>query len=122
MSKTRVNDIEIAYDDEGSGPPVVLLHGYPFNRSMWHDQTQALRNSHRVIVPDLRGHGDSEVAPATIETMARDVGALMTSLGIGEVTIGGLSMGGYIALAFYRLFPERVRALVLADTRASADT
>ncbi len=122
MSKTRVHDIEIAYDDEGAGPPVVLLHGYPFNRSMWADQTQALRNSQRVIVPDLRGHGESEVAAATIEAMARDIGALMTSIGISEAAICGLSMGGYIALAFYRLFPERVRALVLADTRASADT
>ncbi len=122
MSKTRVHDIEIAYEDEGSGPPVVLLHGYPFNRSMWDDQTQALRNSQRVIVPDLRGHGESEVAEATIEAMARDIGGLMTSIGISEAAIGGLSMGGYVALAFYRLYPERVRALVLADTRASADT
>src|SRR6266542_5654345 len=120
MSKTRVHDIEIAYDDEGAGPPVVLLHGYPFNRSMWADQTQALRNSQRVIVPDLRGHGESEVAAATIEAMARDIGALMTSIGISEAAICGLSMGGYIALAFYRLFPERVRALVSTEPRGRA--
>jgi len=122
MNKIKVQGIELAYDDGGSGPPLILLHGYPFNRSMWNDQAGLLRKSYRVLVPDLRGHGDSEVAPATIDGMAHDIGELMTSLGISDATIGGLSMGGYIALAFYRLFPERVRALALADTRAAADT
>jgi len=122
MNQIQVGDIELAYDDQGAGSPVVLLHGYPFNRSMWQDQIQALRDSYRVVVPDLRGHGNSDVAPATINEMARDVSGLMTALGINDGVIGGLSMGGYIALAFYRLFPERVRALVLADTRAAADT
>jgi len=122
MKKIRVHDIELAYDDAGSGSAVVLLHGYPFNRSMWNEQIEVLRKSHRVIVPDLRGHGDSQVAPATIKDMARDIAELMTGLGINEAVIGGLSMGGYIALAFYRQFPERVKALMLADTRAAADT
>lgn len=122
MSKVRVNGIEIVYDDAGSGDAVVLLHGYPFNRSLWREQVEVLSQSHRVIAPDLRGHGESEVAPATMEAMARDAEALMTILGVSQAVVGGLSMGGYVTLAFYRLFPQRVRALVLADTRASADT
>jgi pimeloyl-ACP methyl ester carboxylesterase len=123
-SKKVVRGIEIAYDDVGSGPAVVLLHGYPFNRSMWRAQVEELRKNHRVIVPDLRGHGESAVTPGptTMESMALDVASLLESLNISRATIGGLSMGGYVALAFYRLFPLRVRALVLADTRAQADT
>ncbi len=117
-----VNEIGIAYDDAGSGPAVVLLHGYPFNRSLWRDQTEVLKHQNRVITPDLRGHGESRTGAATMEAMARDVGALMDHLKIGRATIGGLSMGGYVALAFHRLFSSRVRALVLADTRAQGDS
>ena len=115
----------MAYDDdEGSGAAVVLLHGYPFNRSMWREQSEALKGKYRVIRPDLRGLGETPAAnePATMEEMARDVAALLDELKIGRVALGGLSMGGYVALAFYRRFPLRVRALVLADTRAQADT
>ncbi len=123
-TKKLVRGIEIAYDDLGSGPSVVLLHGYPFNRSMWRDQLGELQQHHRVIIPDLRGHGESAVteAPATMQRMAGDVASLLETLNISRATIGGLSMGGYVALAFYRLFPLRVRSLVLADTRAQADT
>jgi 3-oxoadipate enol-lactonase len=119
-----IDDIQMAYDDSGSGPPVILLHGYPFNRSMWREQVAALRANYRVITPDLRGHGDSDgsAGPATMNTMARDVGLLMDGLDISRAIIGGLSMGGYVVLAFYRLFPQRVRSLILADTRAQADT
>ena len=122
MTKVYVNELGIGYDDEGSGPPVVLLHGYPFNRSLWREQVEALKTTHRVITPDLRGHGESDVAPATMDQMARDVAELMTRLEIPKGTIGGLSMGGYVTLSFYRMFPERVNALILADTRATADT
>ncbi len=120
----RVDEIQMAYDDSGAGPPIVLLHGYPFNRSMWREQVAALSGTHRVITPDLRGHGDSHcpAGPATMNTMARDVGLLMDGLGITRAVIGGLSMGGYVALAFYRLFALRVRSLILADTRAQGDT
>ena len=119
MSVARVREIEMAYDVAGSGPSVVLLHGYPFNRSMWREQTEALSANYRVITPDLRGHGETSVTPepATMEEMARDVIALLDELGIERVTLGGLSMGGYVALALYRRFPLRVRALILADTR-----
>ena len=118
-----VRGIEMTYEDVGSGPSVVLLHGYPFNRSMWADQTAELKKHHRVIVPDLRGHGGSAVSQAaSMQSMATDVASLLETLNISRATIGGLSMGGYVALAFYRLFPLRVRSLVLADTRAQADT
>jgi 3-oxoadipate enol-lactonase len=114
----------MAYDEAGSGTPVLLLHGFPFNRSMWHEQVEALTPRYRVITPDLRGHGETMVTggPATMDEMARDVAALMETLEISRATVAGLSMGGYVALALYKLFPLRVRALVLADTRAQADT
>lgn len=122
--KQVVRDIEIAYDDEGSGTPVVLLHGYPFNRSMWREQFEELKHHHRVIVPDLRGHGQSAVTPGvvTMSDMADDVAALLERLEVSRPAIGGLSMGGYVALAFCRRFPLQVRSLVLADTRAQGDT
>lgn len=123
-TKKIVRGIEIAYDDVGSGPSVVLLHGYPFNRSMWREQVEQLKQNHRVIIPDLRGHGETAVTPgpATMQSMAYDVASLLETLNISRATIGGLSMGGYVALAFYRLFPLRVRSLLLADTRPQADT
>jgi 3-oxoadipate enol-lactonase len=122
--KQLINGVEIAYEDLGSGRAVVLLHGYPFNRTLWRDQVSALRGDFRVIVPDLRGHGESTVTSGTasMEAMANDVAALLDRLNISVATIGGLSMGGYVALAFYRLFPSRVESLVLAATRAQADT
>lgn len=123
MSKVRVQGIQVAYDELGSGPAVVLLHGYPFDRSMWLEQAEVLKGSHRVIIPDLRGHGETEVtAEASIEQMAHDVASLLDILEISRVSLGGLSMGGYVSLAFYRSFPLRVRSLILADTRAQADT
>src|ERR1044072_5648195 len=136
MKSVRVRGIKMAYDDVGSGPAVVLLHGFPFNRSMWREQAEALSASFRVITPDLRGHGETaatlepatmdEMAatlePATMDEMARDVAALMDELGLRRASVGGLSMGGDVAFAFYRRFPLRVRALLLADTRPQADT
>jgi 3-oxoadipate enol-lactonase len=124
MTVRRVRDIEMAYEEAGAGVPVVLLHGFPFNRTLWREQIEVLRDSHRVVAPDLRGHGETTATdePATMEEMARDVAALLDELQIKRPVLGGLSMGGYVALAFCRLFPRRVRALVLADTRAQADT
>lgn len=124
MSLTRVNDIQIGYTDTGIGRPVVLIHGYPFNRSLWNEQIAALSSSYRVIAPDLRGFGESDAAPgtATMNVMAQDVALLLNHLGIARATIGGLSMGGYVALAFYKQLPSHVRTLILADTRAQGDT
>ncbi len=123
MSKLEVRGIEIAYDDVGAGPAILFLHGFPFNRSMWREQIDLLSPEFRVVAPDLRGHGESTVTPqATVDEMAQDVVALLDALHIEEAVICGLSMGGYVTLALYRLFPARARALVLADTRAVADT
>ena len=124
MSFLRIDDIQLAYTDTGVGRPIVLIHGYPFNRSLWNEQVAALSTSYRVIFHDLRGFGESESSPppATMNRMAQDVAQLMDHLEITRAVIGGLSMGGYVALAFYKQFPSRVRALILADTRAQADT
>lgn len=123
MSFAQVRGIEMAYDAVGAGQPVLLLHGFPFNRSMWREQAEALRASYRVITPDLRGHGETTVTDeATMDEMAQDVAALMDELQIERAVVGGLSMGGYVTLAFHHRFPERVRALILADTRPQADT
>src|SRR6185369_10518802 len=124
MTRIKINNIELAYTDTGVGRPVVLVHGYPFNRSLWTEQNPALSNSNRIIAPDLRGFGDSDASQdtSTMNLLAADVAALMDQLEIPRATICGLSMGGYVALAFCKQFPSRVRALVLADTRAQADT
>ena len=125
MAVRGVRGLEMAYDEAGRGVPVVLLHGFPFNRTLWRDQLETLAATHRVVVPDLRGFGESAVGSedvATMEEMARDVAALLDELKIERAVLGGLSMGGYVALAFWRLFSRRVRALVLADTRPQADT
>src|SRR5687767_3075163 len=124
MTITRIDDIQFAYDDVGVGHAVVLIHGYPFNRSLWTEQAEALTSRFRVVTPDLRGFGesDSSEGPVTMNRMAQDVAKLMDYLGIEQAVIGGLSMGGYVALAFVKQFPSRVKALVLADTRAQADT
>ncbi|HYP00019.1 MAG TPA: alpha/beta fold hydrolase [Pyrinomonadaceae bacterium] len=125
MSVAHVRGIELAYEVSGDGAPVVLLHGFPFNRTLWREQVEALRGRYRVVTVDLRGHGETPAtsdAPATMEEMAEDIRALLDELQLTRVVLGGLSMGGYVALAFYRLFPARVRALILADTRPQADT
>ena len=124
MTTKRIDDIQLVFDDVGTGPAVVLIHGYPFNRSLWNEQVEALSGNYRVVTPDLRGFGESDASegPATMNRMAQDVAKLMDQLGIDRAVIGGLSMGGYVALAFVKQFPSRVKALVLADTRPQADT
>lgn len=124
LSQAHVRDLEMIYEAAGTGLPVVLLHGFPFNRSLWREQVEALSYTHRVITPDLRGFGATTATnePATMESLAADVCALLDELALERVVLGGLSMGGYVALAFYRSYPERVRALILADTRPHADT
>ncbi|MEK6333997.1 MAG: alpha/beta hydrolase [Acidobacteriota bacterium] len=111
------------HDDFGQGPVVVLLHGYPFDRSMWREQTEVLRaNGFRVIAPDLPGLGDKVPAQvSTMPEMARHVARLMDDLNVDQAIICGLSMGGYVAFDFAHLFPQRLRGLVLAGTRAPAD-
>lgn len=122
--KSRINSIDLAYSDEGQGPPIVFLHAFPLNRTMWEPQVEALVPHYRVITVDLRGHGESD-APMwryTLEQFADDVIGLLTHLSITKATFVGLSMGGYILFALYRKYSEYVKALVFADTRAQADT
>jgi pimeloyl-ACP methyl ester carboxylesterase len=119
-----VRGVEIAYIDIGVGPVVLLLHGFPFDKSMWADQIAALTAAgFRVVVPDLRGLGETKAAGeiSTMDDMARDAAALLDHLQIEEAVVCGLSMGGYVAFEFVHLFPARVRSLVLAGTRAPAD-
>ncbi len=122
--QAQINGIRMAYDVRGQGPAVLLVHGFPFDRSMWAPQVDALSPTHRLIVPDLRGHGETDAPPGpySMDLFADDLAALLTSLGIDRVVLGGLSMGGYIAFAFYRKFPARVRALLLSDTRPQPDS
>ncbi|GAB3498322.1 alpha/beta fold hydrolase [Amycolatopsis cihanbeyliensis] len=125
MSTLRHAGITIDYQDEGTGDPLVLVHGHPFDRSMWHPQVSRFTAAGcRVIAADLRGYGRSTVVPGDtpLETFARDLVGLLDHLGIDRVVLGGLSMGGQIVLEFHRLFPERLRGLVLASTSARADT
>jgi len=108
-------------DDHGQGPAIILLHGFPFNRSMWREQLVFLNsNGYRVIAPDLRGLGDngSDANVAAMPEMARDVAQLMDELKIEKAVICGLSMGCYVAFELIHLFPSRVRALVLCGPRA----
>jgi pimeloyl-ACP methyl ester carboxylesterase len=120
----RVRGIELTYEDEGRGKAVVLLHGFPFDRSMWREQSRELGATCRVITPDLRGLGETPTGDVTVTMgeMAEDVAALLDTLNVERAVLGGLSMGGYVAFEFFRRFPGRVRALVLADTRPQADT
>lgn len=127
MNSLTVNGISIGYDDRGpvDGTPVVLIHGHPFNRSMWTPQADALVPAgYRVVTADLRGYGESDVVPGTtlLSDFARDTAAVLDRLGLERAVIGGLSMGGQIAMEFHRLFPQQVRALILADTSPVAET
>ncbi|MDT0342335.1 alpha/beta fold hydrolase [Streptomyces litchfieldiae] len=126
MGSATVNGITIEYDDLGpaAGPAIVLVHGHPFHRGMWAPQTAALTAAGwRVIAPDLRGYGGSQVVPGhtPFEVFARDVAALLDLLGVEEAVLGGVSMGGQIVMEFHRLFPERVTGLVLSDTQPVAE-
>ncbi|MFH8682054.1 alpha/beta fold hydrolase [Streptomyces lydicus] len=125
MGTAVFEEITIGYEDRGSGEALVLVHGHPFNRSMWRPQIEHFaRAGWRVIAPDLRGYGESSVVPGTtpLETFVRDTVALLDRLGIERFVLGGLSMGGQIVMEFHRLFPDRIRAVVLADTFAAAET
>jgi 3-oxoadipate enol-lactonase len=121
--QATINGITLAYSDTGSGLPIVFLHAFPLNRTMWAGQESTLSLHHRVITVDLRGHGESD-APLwhyTLDQATDDVRALLDHLSIRQALFVGLSMGGYILFAFYRRYADRVKGMVLADTRAQAD-
>jgi pimeloyl-ACP methyl ester carboxylesterase len=122
--KQLINGFQMNYEDVGAGPPVLLVHGYPLDRTLWTHQIEAFKGDYRLIVPDLRGHGQSEApsGPYRMDQMADDLRALLRKLDVEGIVLAGLSMGGYVAFAFWRNYPHLVRGLVLADTRAAADT
>ncbi|HUG91065.1 MAG TPA: alpha/beta fold hydrolase [Planctomycetaceae bacterium] len=128
MPRLRINQTELNVTDAGSGPPVLLVHGFPLSHAMWQAQIDALSGRFRVIAPDLRGFGESApiaagTAALTMEQFAEDLAALLDALGVSEpVTYCGLSMGGYIGWPFVRRQRARLRALILCDTRAAADS
>ncbi|HUQ59740.1 alpha/beta hydrolase [Lentzea sp.] len=126
MTTATVNGITIGYDDEGTGDDVlVLVHGHPFDRTMWRPQVEHFSAAGwRVVAADLRGYGESTVVPGTtpLEVFASDIAALLDHLGVERFVLGGLSMGGQIVMECVRQFPGRLRGLVLADTFAQAET
>jgi pimeloyl-ACP methyl ester carboxylesterase len=109
--------------DEGRGEPLLLLHAFPLNGEMWRPQIEALAPHYRLLAPDLPGFGATPLPGAayTLDDLADSLAALLDELAIEQVTLAGLSMGGYIAFSMLRYHPQRIRALVLADTRAGAD-
>ena len=125
MKTIEIEGIELAVEDRGSGSPVVLVHGFPLDHSMWSAQIERLSGDWRVIAPDLRGFGASSVTAGavTMDRYADDLAAMLGALEVeGPVVFCGFSMGGYTAFSFWRRYRSRVRAFVLADTRAVADT
>jgi pimeloyl-ACP methyl ester carboxylesterase len=118
--------LRLAWREAGAGLPVLLLHAFPLSGEMWDSQLAALSGAYRVLVPDLSGFGASQGVPpdtaCRMSDLAADAVALLDHLGIGRAVVGGLSMGGYAALALAEGAPERLRGLILADTRAGADS
>lgn len=124
MLKAFVNGTELAYRRGGSGSPLVLLHGYPLDHTTWEPVLPFLQGLADLILPDLRGFGASRSPQAgySLADMAADVAALLDHLNIEQAALAGHSMGGYIALAFARAFPERIRGLGLIASQAVADS
>lgn len=125
MKTVAVNGHEFHVYDRGTGPPILFVHGFPLNHSMWQGQLEPLAENRRVIAPDLRGFGGSGVVEdvITMEQFADDLNILLDALGVDRpVTYCGLSMGGYIGWQFLRKYKDRLNALILCDTKAAADT
>jgi len=119
-----LNGINLAYDDVGSGPAVLLIHGFPLNRQMWRPQTAILvAAGYRVIAPDLRGFGDSDMlaGPCDLDHFADDLVALLDHLELPQVVACGMSMGGYVLFNLLVRYPERVMGAVPLVTRAGSD-
>lgn len=117
--------VRLAYDDRGAGRTLLLIHGHPFDRTMWRPQTTHFPDrGWRVVNPDLRGYGNSPVTPGAVglDEHAADIGALLDELAVDRAVVCGLSMGGQIAMEFAHQYPERLAGLVLADTSPLPET
>ncbi|HEX3822147.1 MAG TPA: alpha/beta hydrolase, partial [Candidatus Sulfotelmatobacter sp.] len=121
--RVKSGDAEIVYWVLGTGSPVVLLHPFPVHHEFWLPASEALSSRYRLIMPDLRGHGESEVGdgPATMEKHADDIDRVMDDAGVGRAPLIGVSIGGYAIFEFWRRYRSRVSALVLCNTKAPAD-
>ncbi len=119
-----VDGVSLYYELHGAGEPILLVHGFPLSGELWRPLVPSLADAYRLIVPDLRGHGRSQAsASASMARFADDLLALLECIDEARpVVLVGMSMGGYVSFEFCRRHPERVRALVLANTRAQADT
>jgi pimeloyl-ACP methyl ester carboxylesterase len=121
--RLRNGDADIFYWTLGEGPPVVLLHPFPVHHEFWLPVAETLASRYRLILPDLRGHGESGVGegPATMEKHAADVQAVMDDADVGRAPMIGVSIGGYLLFEFWRKYRGRVAALGLCNTKAPAD-
>lgn len=124
--RVTVNNATVSYNDEGNNRAqvIIFIHGFPFNKSMWNTQVEALIENYRVITYDVRGHGNSDLGDEdfSIELFASDLLGLMDALKIEKAMLCGLSMGGYIALNAITNFPKRFNALLLCDTTCMGDS
>jgi 3-oxoadipate enol-lactonase len=124
--KIAINDIAVSFSDEGKNGArvIIFIHGFPFNKSMWNMQVEALKDKYRLITYDIRGYGNSDAGEGdfSIELFVKDLLSLMDALKIEKTVLCGLSMGGYIALKAIESYPERFDALILSDTNCIADT
>ncbi len=120
----KSGDANIAYRILGAGPPVVLLHPFPVHHEFWLPAAQALLSRYRLILPDLRGHGESEAGegPATMEKHAADLVRILDHAEIGQAPFAGVSIGGYVLFELWRRYRGRVTALALLNTKAPADS
>jgi pimeloyl-ACP methyl ester carboxylesterase len=120
MPKLNRDGVEIHYEIHGSGPPLLLTHGYSSTAEMWQGQIDALAKHHQLVLWDMRGHGRSDypddAAAYSEAATVGDMAALLDEVGAENAIVGGLSLGGYMSLAFYRAHPDRVRALLIIDT------
>jgi pimeloyl-ACP methyl ester carboxylesterase len=124
MEKIQVNNVTLAYERVGKGKPLMLIHGFPLDHTSWNEVASLLENDFDVILPDLRGFGQSTTieTPYTMSDMADDLAGLLDHLKIEKVALAGHSMGGYVALAFAKKYPQRVSRLGLVSSQAAADS
>ncbi len=126
MPVIEVRGVELRYTDAGSGPAALFVHGFPLDGTVWTEQVERLSGEgRRCVVPDLAGYGRSApvvTASLGMERHADDLAGLLDALGVDRVDLVGLSMGGYVALAFAEHHPGRLRTMALVETKATADT